>query len=277
MGKKKLHAEAILIAEGIPGLICTGFMTDVEESSGLALAPDPGTFFTHGDHGNKPILYQINWLGEVVQKFKVPKVDNNDWEAISRDDQGRIWIGDHGNNTSERRDLAIYRFDPAQPDAPPAHLFFHYEDQTEFPPANEADYNYDCESMVWRDGQIYLFTRDRGRHRYCRVYQLPAEPGVAIARFIGQYELPGEVTDAALSPNGTQLALLGREQLFLIAVPSDTLVGGAVRRLALPGLLHAEGMTYVDTCTLAITTELGSVFRLALPDFHKLPELEAAP
>lgn len=269
MGLKKKKAKVAAPANDIPGLIATGFLKDVNESSGLALSREPGLFYTHGDHGNEPILYVINWMGEVVDEILVPGVPNTDWEALTRDPEGRIYIGDFGNNKNNRRDLTIYRFDPDEPETEPQRIFFAYADQTAFPPQEREDYNWDCEAMIWRDGQLYLFTRDRGRHCTSKVYTLPAEPGVHLAQPIGQYDLTAEVTDAALSPDDTRLALLSQEQLFLVQIPPDTVVGGAVQLIPLPGVSHAEGVVFTDNHTLAITTERGGMFQLVLP--HAAP------
>ena len=268
MGHKKQRAKVVALAEPIDGLMCTGYLKDVEESSGLALGPEPGTFYTHGDHGNDPVLFLINWQGEVLREVDVPTARNEDWEALTTDDRGRIYIGDFGNNGQQRRDLCIYRFDPAQPSALPPQICFHYADQTQFPPMHKEDYNWDCEAMVWRDGQLYLFSRDRGQSRTCRIHCLPDRPtssdAQVAAEYLGQYELPGQVTDAALSPDGHTLALLSQQKLFFISITPDSLLDGEVKVVPLPGVSHAEGLVYADAHTLAITTERGGMYRLEI-------------
>lgn len=268
MNHKKQRAKVAALAEPIDGLLCTGYLKDVEESSGLALGPEPGTFYTHGDHGNDPILFVVNWQGEVLREVDIPTATNEDWEALTTDDRGRIYIGDFGNNGQQRRDLTIYRFDPAQPGAVPPQIRFRYDDQTSFPPLREVDYNWDCEAMVWRAGQLYLFSRDRGRSRTCRIHRLTDRPTPpdeqAVAEYIGEYELPGQVTDAALHPDDHTLALLSKEQVFFISITPDSLLNGEVRVVALPGVTHAEGLVYVDAHTLAITTERGGIYRLEI-------------
>ncbi len=268
MNHKKQRAKVAALAEPIDGLICTGYLKDVAESSGLTLGPEPGTFYTHGDHGNDPVLFVINWQGEVLREVDIPTAVNEDWEALTTDDRGRVYIGDFGNNGQQRRDLTIYRFDPAQPSAIPPQIRFRYADQTEFPPPRPADYNWDCEAMVWRDGQIYLFSRDRGRSRLCRIHVLPDRPTPpneeAVAEYVGEYGLPGQVTDAALAPDGHTLALLSKEQVFFISITPDSILGTEVRVVPLPGVTHAEGLVYADEHTLAITTERGGMYRFDL-------------
>ena len=269
MNHKKRRAKVAALAEPISGLLCTGYLKEVDESSGLALGPEPGTFYTHGDHGNDPILFVVNWQGEVLREIDIPTATNEDWEALTADEKGRIYIGDFGNNGQQRHDLVIYRFDPAQPAALPPRIHFRYADQTDFPPANSADYNWDCEAMVWHDGHLTLFTRDRGQSRYCRLYRLAASPTPpnepALAEFIGGYDLPGQVTDAALHPAGHTLALLSSEQVFFVRITPTSLLDGEVQVVPLPGVTHAEGLVFAEPDILAITTERGGIYRFNVP------------
>lgn len=264
-GKKKKDTAAALAP--VPGLTRTGTLAGVAESSGLAPADAAGTFYTHGDHGNRPELLKINWEGKVLARVPVPGASNEDWEALAHDDKGHLFIADVGNNANDRRDLTIYRFDPRQPTQPAARIRLQYADQQAFPPADKAARNFDCESVVWQGGQLYLFTRDRGRHRHCRLYRVPDAPGTATAQYVGEYELEGEVSGADVSPDGRQLALIGRERLFLIKLPAvGQLLGGQVRTLPLRGAGQTEGVVFTDDQTLAITTEQGAIYRLELAE-----------
>lgn len=267
-GKKKKGAgipKAKVI--DVPGLTRTGSLQGVRESSGIALGTLAGTFWTHGDHGSRPELYQVNWQGERLQTVPVPGATAVDWEGLAHDDKGRLYIGDLGNNANDRRDLTIYRFDPATPEATAARIQVRYADQQEFPPADKRARNFDCEALLWRGGKLYLFTRDRGQHTSCRLYELPDAPGEAVAKYVGTYELEGEISGADLSPDGRQLALVGHGKLFLVALPSTSqLLGGTVRTIPLPGAGQTEGVAYADARTLIITAEQGTVYRYGLTD-----------
>lgn len=261
-GGKKSPQEAVA---NTPGLTLTGALRVLRESSGIALADKPGEFYTHGDHGNAPVLYRINWAGDVLSRVDVPGAAAEDWEALAHDDQGRLFIADVGNNANNRRDLTIYRFDPRQPRAEAARIRFRYADQQAFPPADKTARNFDCEAVIWRDGTLYLFTRDRGQHRRCRIYSLPATPGEATAKPVGAYDLPGEVSGADLSPDGRQLALVGHEQLYLITLKNpNELLGGQVRTVNLRGAGQTEGVAFTDDRTLIITSEQGTIYRYEL-------------
>ena len=120
--------------------------------------------------------------------------------------------------------------------------------------------------MIWHDGTIYLFTRDRSGNRHTKVYSLPDTPGEQVAKLVGEYRLSGEVTDAALSPDGNTMALLGREKLFIVDLPkTGQLLGGTARTVELNGAGQTEGLTFISDRAVAITTEKGHVYRYEMP------------
>ncbi len=83
----------------------------IEESSGLILYNDT-LFITHNDSGDKPILYFINLKGDLIHQITISNAINDDWEEITKDEQGNIYIGDFGNNLNKRKNLTIYKIAP---------------------------------------------------------------------------------------------------------------------------------------------------------------------
>lgn len=238
--------------------------SEVKESSGLARGPEAGTYYTHGDDGSEPTLYLIRDNGTLVRPIPVPGVRQVDWESVTEDGNGVLYIGDCGNNNNDRRDLTIYRFDPRQPQAAPRSIRFTYPDQKEFPPGKK-ERNFDCEATLYHNGSIYLFSRDRATNRTCKIYRLQADgPAKQTAQLLGRLELDGLVTDAALSPDGRTLALLGREELFLCAVQGDDFVHAQPRTVKLPGTGQTEGLAFRDNNQLIISSEQGRLFSYQL-------------
>jgi hypothetical protein len=234
----------------------------VPESSGLAHGDRPGTFYTNGDAGNSPILYLINEQGELLGQRELP-VPNVDWESLADDGQGTLFVTDAGNNDNSRRDLAIYRVSPSQPDQV-GKISFRYPDQSAFPPPKD-ERNFDCEASLWHAGKVYLFTKDRARQSTSKVYSVPDQPGSYTAELVTKLRVSGEVTDADLSPDGRQLALLGREELYLFEGRDlAEALQATPKTVSLEGAGQTEGILFLDNGTLLISTEQGALYR------HKL-------
>ena len=259
--KKKGDNEA---AQDLPsGLRQVGTLPDnVRESSGLCAAPQAGSYFTFGDDGTTPTVFRVDGTGRELDNFTLG-APNHDWESLSRDASGNYYLGDCGNNENARRDLAILRFQPENP-AKVGRIAFQYPDQTEFPPAKKAR-NFDCEASLWHGGQVYLFTKDRGAESTCKVYSVPETPGTYTAKLITKLALPGEVTDATLSPDGHRLVLLARQELYVLEGASwDAILKATPRHISLAGAGQTEGAAFKDANTLLITTEQGAVYELGL-------------
>ena len=252
-------------AAAIPGLRRVGSLKAVvPESSGLAPADLPNTYYSFGDDGNGPWLYKITGAGDAVGDRLDLATTNTDWESLSRDPQGKYYIGDCGNNESLRRDLVIHKVRPDQP-SQVQDIHFTYPDQTEFPPKKKAR-NFDVEASLWHEGRVWLFTKDRGQARTSKVYTVPDQPGTYKAQLVTSLAIPGEVTDAALRPDGRRLVLLGRGELFILDGTSwADLLKAPPRRVDLTGTGQTEGAVFKDEKTLLISTEQGGLYEYELP------------
>jgi hypothetical protein len=239
---------------------------EVLESSGLARGPKPGTFLTHGDSispRSVPAFFVIRESGEVLERIELSAIKQRDWEAITVDNDGRIYVCDVGNNLNDRRDLTIYRLDPKRP-ALSGQIVFDYADQREFPPPM-TQMNFDVEACVWHEKHLYLFTKDRGASGTSKVYCLKtAGPVRQTAELLGQIELDGQVTDAALSPKHDRLVLLGREKLFVASIENSEFVRAKYEKRPLPGIGKSEGVTFIDDSHLLISNEEGELYRYDL-------------
>ena len=260
--KSKNSLENRMIEAAVPGLRRLGSLDGVSESSGLAPGPQPGTFYTFGDNGNPATLYQIDGTGQVVGKLDIG-AKNKDWESLTRDAQGTYFIGDCGNNNSDRRDLRLLRVNPATPQQVGT-ISFTYPDQNEFPPKKKQR-NFDCEATVWRDGQVWLFTKDQ-QEETSNVYTVPDQPGRYTAKRVTSLAIPGQVTDATLSPSGRRLVLLGRGELFVLEGDSWAgILKATPRQVPLSGAGQTEGAAFKDENTLVISTEQGGLYEFTLP------------
>ncbi|RYG44324.1 MAG: hypothetical protein EOO01_19735, partial [Chitinophagaceae bacterium] len=150
----------------------------IPEGSGFVLAKDE-TLWTINDGGNSNELYRITFQGKIVEQVTIKGARNVDWEDITRDNDGHLYIGDFGNNANNRKDLTIYKVRENDRKLV-GQIRFSYPDQTEFPPA-QNNKNFDCEAMIWREGKLYLFSKDWSKNKISKVYRLPDSPGTYTA------------------------------------------------------------------------------------------------
>lgn len=232
----------------------------VQESSGLALAPD-STFWTHGDGGTPATLFRFTGAGDLQETLPLP-LRNTDWEDLTESPE-HLFIGDFGNNENKRQDLQIHLLrKPGYTVAGTIH--FRFEDQQEYPPAASA-LHYDLEAFFYHQDSLYLFTKSRGRSKQLKLYTLPAVPGTHVAQLRQQMPVHAMLTAAAISPSGRQFALLGYGRLYLFSATNGLLhLNGRHYCLPLPKTGQAEAVVYASENELLLTNENGKVFTLRL-------------
>ncbi len=230
----------------------------IGESSGLVFDAATQTLWTHNDGGSPAELFGLDTTGQLRKTIPLA-LTNVDWEDLTRDLSGRLYIGDFGNNFNNRRNLTIYRLHPDQP-ARVDTIRFRYADQARFPPGPDS-LNFDCEAFFYHADSLYLFSKNRGRGPVS-VYALPAQPGSFVARRVGQINTNRMVTGAAISPSGQRFALLTYGKILTFAlVPGDPLLSHPAECIRFS---HAqtEGITFLNDTTLIISNEQQKLFRL---------------
>lgn len=79
--------------------------SELPEASGV-ISLNNG-FWLINDSGNDPIIYKLDHTGNIIHSIYI-KGKNIDWEDLTKDDEGNIYIGDFGNNKNKRVNLKIY-------------------------------------------------------------------------------------------------------------------------------------------------------------------------
>jgi hypothetical protein len=158
----------------------------LKEISGWVFVND-STLIAHNDSGNGPILYVLNLNGTIRKETFVKGTKCVDYEDITADDKGNVYLGDFGNNDNKRQNLAIWKIrasDILRKDSVTAQeIAFSYPEQKTFPAAEKEMY-YDCEAMGFYKDSLYVFTKCRAVpfDGKCMVYSIPAEPGTYKAK-----------------------------------------------------------------------------------------------
>ncbi|MFQ5602087.1 MAG: hypothetical protein ACE5HS_02320 [bacterium] len=240
---------------------------EIKESSGLVKSRQfKNVFWTHNDSGNDSRIFATTQTGEFIGNIRIEDAENIDWEDIAVDDSGHLIIGDFGNNANDRQDLAIYVIEEPDPSKAKVarvskRIPFSYPDQKQFP--NPQNMNFDCEAAFWANGHLYLLTKHRSNHRtkLYRFNQLVDNQKQILSK-IGEFEIDGMVTAADVSPNGSRLAILCYEYIYLFEKPkdSDNYLAGPHKKILLEGR-QSEGICF-DGSDIVFTNEQAEIYRL---------------
>jgi hypothetical protein len=245
---------------------------EVPETSGLELT-GPNEVWTFNDSGGAATLYLCDTAGNLLRSLHLANAGNRDWEDIAQDDQGNLYVGDIGNNANDATNLRIYKIPPPATVTGdlviPQVITFAYEDQTAFPPPADG-LHFDCEALWWFQGNLYLSTKDRSEPfaGETRLYRLPDTPGNHLAERVGTFVHGGDnallnwITAGDVSPDGTKLALLSSDKVWLCYdFTGDDFFGGQQLRIDLPFASQKEAICFVGNDRLFITDEeVGGLF-----------------
>lgn len=257
---------SLLPAQSMPLTAIAPMPAILEESSGL-IRTGPNKLWSHNDSGGEAKLYCFDTTGAVVRTLTISNASNVDWEEVTRDDSGNVYIGDFGNNSNNRTNLRIYKVgDPDQVvgDSTVAEIIdFSYPDQAAFPPPDSL-LKFDMEAMVAYGDSLYLFSKNRTSpyDGYTRRYRLPQAPGTYVATLVDSfYAGPGPQTSdwicgAALSPDKEHLLLVSYPKAWLFSCfEGADFFGGAVVELSY-NFTQKEAVAWRDNHVAYLTDEL---------------------
>ena len=255
----------------------------LNETSGMVTF-DGRTVWIVEDGSNPDQIREVDTTGNLIRAFEVSDAKNIDWEALTRDTEGNIYIGDFGNNQNDRDNLRIYRLpDPREEKGdkiPSETIHFTYPDQKDFPPAAE-EFRFDAEALFHSGSYLYILIKNRSRpfDGTARVYRVPDRAGTYVAEAVTQLNLcedrrSCQVTDAALSPNGRRLVLLGYGNLWVFEDFDRDGFGSEPRRIALQTNTQLEGICFASESLLYLADEIslgrgGNLYSFPLPEPKK--------
>lgn len=126
------------------------FPKKINEVSGIKTTVNSNLIWTIQDSGNPNEIYGIDQKGIVSKTISISNTSNIDWEDVTSDQEGNLYIGDFGNNDNDRKDLAIYKINAKNLDESDVDfeykITFSYPEQTDFPP-KKKEFLYDCEGF----------------------------------------------------------------------------------------------------------------------------------
>lgn len=239
---------------------------NLKEVSGITYSTEDSLLWTLEDSGNANVLFALNSEGLIAKEVTIKNVENIDWEDLTKDKEGNLYIGDFGNNENERQDLCIYKMDKKSLDnenAFPAYkISFSYPEQKNFPP-KKKELLYDVESFFELNGNFYLFTKNRskGFDGTVFIYKVPNRAGFHKAELIGDFKTCDDydncaITSAAISPDQSKVVLLSHSKIWLFKnFSSDDFLSGIRTETELQHNSQKEAICFKDNDTLLIADE----------------------
>jgi hypothetical protein len=242
----------------------------LRESSGVAVSREhPGILWTFNDSGNPPYLFATDTLGGDRGTFEVAGARNVDWEAMALVPCASGWcvyLADTGDDLERRSSVRLYRFPEPTPGQRNERLR-----RTAAAQSLEVRYpdgGHDVEAMfVDHGGNVYLISK--GFLSPVRLYRVPASAwraGRAVADSLGPLPIDSGsglgrlVTDAALAPDGREVALRTYQDIYFFGLDDrgrlNPTPGG--RACSIKGLEpQGEGVAWLDDTNLVLTSERG--------------------
>lgn len=235
----------------------------LKEVSGIEYISKTRHVWVINDGGNKSELYKISKKGEIKKEINI-KSKNKDWEDITSDNNGNLYIGDFGNNGSYRKDLRILFIRKKQlkkKSISPDKIHFSFENQENFPPKKERLY-FDCEAFFYFKNYLYLFTKSRVPNKFGTtfLYKIPAVKGNHKAKLIGEFNngttMDSWITAADISKNGKKVVLLSQKNILVFTdFKNDNFFSGKLNKIKLESRTQKEGICFKNKNTLLLTDE----------------------
>ncbi|MEC4115381.1 SdiA-regulated domain-containing protein [Myroides phaeus] len=252
----------------------------LQEVSGLHYDTTSKTFWTVQDSGNSNELYQIDSTGNIVHTVKIKNQKNKDWEELTSDSEGNLYIGDFGNNKNTRKDLKIIKVEKnnlvkEEVDAS-AIISFEYPEQKQFPP-KDTELIYDAEAFFLYNDNFYIFTKNRskGFDGRSNVYKIPNVAGHHKAQLVQTFKGCNvykhcAITGAAISPDQKTFVLLSHSKLWIIdGFNPNAILDGKISEHKLNHVSQKESVSFDGNNTVYIADEVkkqtgGKIYKVDL-------------
>ena len=224
--------------------------SSLKETSAIEIVKGQDILWIIEDAGNKNHLYGLDTHAEVIKNISIDNVQNTDWEDLTSDADGTIYIGDFGNNSKKRKNFAIYKVP-------------HPEDANSSTNAEVISFRLpkgmkseDFESFFLYKNAFYLFSKS---NKNCKLFKVPNAIDHHVAEFISEIELDGKhtkVTSADISDDGKTVVLLNHDKLWKLTNYTDgNFFNGDVKAISFNHSTQKEGINLIGSNKVLITDE----------------------
>jgi len=222
--------------------------SDLKELSGIEIIPNSELLWSIEDSGNPNTLYGLNTDGQIIKNITISNAKNRDWEDITCDKKGNLYIGDFGNNSKKYKRFHIYKVSYLQNKETNA------ETVTFELPKDMKSKNFEA-FFLW-ENSFYLFSKESKKIALLKV---PNRIGKHTAKLISTFRLEGknnQITASDISEDGKKVVLLSRDRIMLFSdFETDNFFDGKIDYLNFEHDSQKEGVCFKNNNTLFITDE----------------------
>ncbi|MFD2822901.1 hypothetical protein ACFS5M_04420 [Lacinutrix iliipiscaria] len=215
------------------------------------------------DAGNQPIIYGLNTNGSIETSIQISNSKNKDWEDLTTDSTGNLYVGDFGNNNKKRKYFKIYKvenLDTTNNKTTAKTINFKL-------PVTVKSLNFES-FFLWKNA-FYIFSKDA---KTCQLFKVPNRIGNHVAEFISKHEFKGEnnkVTSADISEDGKTVVLLNHDKLWKLSqFESDDFFSGKIQSHNFNHNSQKEGVCFKNENEVLITDESNKNSNIYLYDLN---------
>lgn len=202
------------------------------------------------DSGNSNNLYGLNVKGHIKRSITISNAKNEDWEDLTSDSEGNIYIGDFGNNKEERQSFQIYKVSHKDLDKSTTTA-----ELIEFKLTKYQD-SKDFEAFFLFNNIFYIFSKEKQKFV---VLKVPNTAGTHVAEVHAHYTLKdndNRITSADISDDGKTIVLLNHDKLWELSnFKANNFFSGQIKSKAFGHRTQKEGICFGIKNTVLITDE----------------------
>ncbi|MBC3757085.1 hypothetical protein H7U19_01625 [Hyunsoonleella sp. SJ7] len=218
----------------------------LKECSAIETVARSRLLWTIEDSGNKNNIYGIDLKGKIIKDIDIKGSSNIDWEDLTSDKQGNIYIGDFGNNSRNRDDFTIYKVSDLTSDKAKGERINFTLPKSVKPKDFEAFF-------LWNNF-FYLFSKD---NKSSMLFKVPNMVGKHTAIKISKLKDKHlKITSADISDDGKTVILLTHDKLWKITnFESDDFFSADIEEIQFDHSSQKEGICFKDNSSIYITDE----------------------
>jgi len=221
----------------------------LKEVSGTETIRGSDLIWMNNDSGNSAKLYGVNSKGEIINTLNID-AKNKDWEDLTSDEYGNLYIGDFGNNSKKRKHFNIIKvniLDTESQFIKPLKISFTLPKDIS---------SKDFEAFFLFNDFFYLFSKESKKFKTLKI---PNIEGEHVAKLVSEFNFNEKremITSADISNDGKTIVLLNHDKVWVLTdFKDDHFFSGTIKKLPFEHISQKEGVAFKDNNTLYITDE----------------------